>query len=117
VPQATAVAFLDAFAAAGVADVLAGESGGEHVDRLDLGPVDGGDVAVVGDIGPVVFEDASGVLVAVVGVVLAVPRDRAAEHVHDAQVEAAIAGAQAADAKSHGLSPRSTAAMSACRVM
>jgi len=63
----------------GQADVLAGESGAQDVDRLDLVPVDGGDVAVVGDVGPVVGEDLRGVLVLVVGVVLAVPGDGSAE--------------------------------------
>jgi len=36
-----------------VTDVLAGESAGEDVDGLDGGPVHGGDVAVVRDVGPV----------------------------------------------------------------
>src|SRR4051794_18607299 len=36
---------VDAFAFAGVGDVLAGEAGGDDVDRRDRGPVDGADVA------------------------------------------------------------------------
>jgi hypothetical protein len=56
-PQSGAGAIREASALAGEADVLAGESGGQDVDGLDLGEVDGGDVAQVGDIGMVVGED------------------------------------------------------------
>jgi hypothetical protein len=41
---------------AGGADVLAREAPAEHVDRLDLRPVHGGDVAEVGSVGVAVSE-------------------------------------------------------------
>ncbi len=84
---------------------LAGESGGEYVHGLDRGPVDGGDVTVVRYAGEAVFEDAGGVLMLVVGVVLGVPGDGAAEDVHDGQVEAAVSGAQGPDAEHAHLPP------------
>lgn len=72
--------------------VLAGESRGEYADPGDLCPVRGGEVAEVGHAGPVPGQDAGGV-----GVVLGVPDDGAAEGGLDAEVQAAVAVAQAAD--------------------
>lgn len=105
-PEAGAGAVGDARSQTGEADVLAGEAGGEDVDGLDLIPVDGGDVAMVGDVGPVPVEDLRGVLVLVVGVVLAVPGDGSAEDGLDGHVEAAVARAEAADAGAAGVGPR-----------
>jgi hypothetical protein len=106
-PQAGAGAVREPGAEAGQADVLAGEPGGEDVDGLDLGEVDGGEVAVVGDRRPVVGEDAGGVLVLVLAavlvrrLVLGVPGDGAAEHPLYGDVESAVAGAQGADTGAH----------------
>jgi hypothetical protein len=106
-PQAGAGAFGEARAEAGQADVLARESGGEDVDGFDLVEVDGGEVAVVGDLGPVVGEDLRGVLVLVLaaflvrGLVLGVPGDGAAEHGLDGHVESAVAGTEGADTDAH----------------
>jgi len=81
-----AVAVADeSLAAAGVGDVLAGEPAGEDVDLFHLREVDGGDVAVVGDVGPVVVEDLGRV-----GVELDMPRDGAADSLLDAHVESAV---------------------------
>ena len=55
-PQVAVV--VRALAAAGVTERLARIPPGEDVDRLDGGEVHGRDVAVVGDVGPVVREDA-----------------------------------------------------------
>jgi hypothetical protein len=99
VPEATARPFGDALALAGVTQVLAGESGGEDVDGLDGGPVGGGDVVVVGDVGPVVGEDQRGV-----AVVLAEPGGFGVEDGGDGELEAAVAGAEGADARGHDVS-------------
>jgi len=56
-PQATALAFLDAHAPPGGGDVLTGEPGGEHLDRLHLRPVDGADIAEVRHAGHPCGED------------------------------------------------------------
>ncbi len=106
-PQAGAGALGEARAAPGEADVLAGEPGREDVNGLHVPEVDGGEVAVVGDVGPVVGEDLGGVLVGVLAavlvrrLVLGVPGDRAAEHLLYGHVESAVAGAQGADAGCH----------------
>lgn len=47
----------------GLGHGLTREPGGEHVDRRDGGPVDGGEVPEVGDTGPTVGEDGAGVRV------------------------------------------------------
>ena len=91
-PEATAGPFGDAAAEAGGADVLAGKPAGEDVDRLDVGPVDGGDVAEVGDAGPVLLEHLGGV-----GVELGVPDGVSAVDLLDGEVEPAVAGEQRAD--------------------
>ncbi len=63
---------------------------------------------MVGDVGPVVGEDLRGVLVFVLAavlvrwLVLAVPGDGAAEHFLYGEVEAAVAGAEGADAGHRG---------------
>jgi hypothetical protein len=62
-PQA-AVDTGDAGAFAGVGDVLAGEPCGDDVDGLDRGPVDGTEVAEVGDARPMPGQDGAGVGVA-----------------------------------------------------
>lgn len=93
-PQARPRALGDACAQTGEGHVLAGESGRQDVDRLDRRPVDGRHVAMIGDVRPVVREDARGVLVLVVGVVLAVPCHGHAEEVAHGHVETAITRAQ-----------------------
>jgi hypothetical protein len=62
VPEARAGP-VDAFAFPCVADVLAGEPGREDIDRRDVGPGDGADVAEVLDAGEPVGEDGGGVAV------------------------------------------------------
>jgi hypothetical protein len=102
-PQARPRALGDARAQTGEAHVLARETGRQHVDGAvqgeDRDPLNERDVAEVGHVGPVLREDARGVLVLVVGVVLGVPRHRSAEHVHDGHVEAAVTRAQGTDAR------------------
>lgn len=56
-PQSRASAVSESSAEASVGDVLAREATTEHVDGLNLSPVNGGDVSVVGDAGPVTRED------------------------------------------------------------
>lgn len=73
--------------------VLAGEAGGQDVDRFDLFPVHGRDVAVVGNVGPLVAKDARGLLSAVLRVVLAVPGDDSTDDGLDAEIQAAVATA------------------------
>jgi hypothetical protein len=77
-----------------VGHVLAGESAGEHVDRLNVRPVDSGHVAEVGDAGVAVVEDADGGRFD-----LGVPGDGAAEDGADALVELTRAAEQGADAR------------------
>ena len=71
---------------------LARISSGENANRFNSGPDGSFYIAVVGNIRPVVGEDLRWR-----GVVLDVPCDRAAEGCNDAQIEAAIPGAQAPD--------------------
>jgi hypothetical protein len=87
VPEATAGPFSDAGSEAGVADVLTGEPGAQRVDRLDVAPLDGTDVAEVGDAETGFAHRGGG------GVVLRDPAEVAA----DRQVEAAVAGAERTD--------------------
>src|SRR5690606_14918910 len=75
----------ESLASASVRHVLTGESAGDNVYGLDLGPVGGSNVSEVGDLGPVVGEDLRRC-----GVELAVPGDGAADGLLDAHVEAAI---------------------------
>ncbi len=92
-PQAGPGAGVHSGSLAGEADVLAREPAAQHVDRPVVGehlaPVDGGDVAEVRHVGPVVGQDPGGVLVGVrpavfVGrLVLGVPDDVAAEDAQD----------------------------------
>jgi hypothetical protein len=65
--------------------ICARKTPGEHVHGFDGGPVDGGDVAVVGDVGVAVGEDPGGA-----GVDLGVPGDGAADHGLHALLEAAV---------------------------
>jgi hypothetical protein len=95
-PEVGAGAFGHAGAASGVGEVLAGGAAGEDVDGLDLGPVDGGDVADVGDAGETVLEDLEGALVD-----LAVPGEVGVDDLLDAHAEAAVAGEELADAWLH----------------
>jgi hypothetical protein len=74
--------------------ILAGEPGGEDVDRRDRGPVDGADVAEVGDAAEAVGQDGAGVPVD-----LGVPGELSTENGLDGDVEAAVAGAQGSDAR------------------
>jgi hypothetical protein len=85
----------DPLAFAGGRYRLAGEACGQNVDRVDLGPVHGGDVAEVGHVRPVGRQDAGGV-----GVDLGEPGDFSAEHFVHGQVETAVSRAHRTD--SHG---------------
>lgn len=71
---------------------LTGEARGQDADLRHVSPVDGGDVAEIGRSGPVAGEDAGGA-----GVALGVPSEGASQSALDAQVEAAVAGAQTPD--------------------
>lgn len=73
-------------------DVLAGEPSAEHIDRLDGAPVDGGDVAEVRGVGPVVGEDAGDRLVD-----FREPDRAGLEDFLDGEVEPAVAGEQRPD--------------------
>ena len=84
-PQPGAGAGREAGALADRGDVLAGEPAADHVDGLDLPPVDLGDVAEVGDAGPVMREDAGRG-----GVELGEPGRASAEDALDGEVEAAV---------------------------
>ena len=70
-----------AFPQAGVAERLAGVAACQYVDRLNAGEVQLGHVAVVRYAGEVVVKDAARRLV-----VLDVPSNLAAKHLHDGQV-------------------------------
>lgn len=98
-----------AFPISGMREGLAGIAAGEDVHRLHGRPVHGGDVAVVGDVGPVVGKDRRRVLVE-----LDVPRDARAVVGGDGDVEAAVATEQTAD--SHR-SPAMTLRMRSCSSM
>lgn len=88
-PQARTGARLESGAASCVANVLAWETTGEHVDGFDVGPVHGGDVAEVGHVWPVVGEHrARG------WVDFAEPRGVAAEDGSGGHVEAAVSSEQ-----------------------
>lgn len=92
VPQAGAGAFGESGPAACDGDVGARETGHEDADRRDGGEVDRRDVAHVRHVRPVVFEDGGGGRGGV-----GVPGDGAAEGGLHAQVQAAVAAAEAAD--------------------
>jgi hypothetical protein len=104
VPEATAVPFLDAFAAAGVTEVLAGEPGADEVDACGVLPADGGDVAEVRHARVAMCEDLGRV-----GVEFGVPGDLTAEHLLHGHVKTAIAGAHRADPERHGVTALSVA--------
>ena len=70
-----------AFPQAGVTERLAGVAACDYVDRLHGGEVQVRHVAVIRYAGEVVVKDAAGRLV-----VLNVPSDLAAKHLHDGQV-------------------------------
>ena len=90
------MALLDTHAPPGGGDVLAGEPGGEHVDRLHCGPVDGADVAEVGHTGQPGGEDLSDVRVGVGD-----PGDAsAAERGQHTEVQSEIAGTHRPDDRS-----------------
>lgn len=71
---------------------LAGETRRQHAHGSNVGPRHGADVARVGHPGPVPLQDARGR-----GIGLAVPDDLAVEEVLHGQVQAPVAGAEAAD--------------------
>jgi len=73
-------------------DVLTGEPSAQHVDRRGAAPVDGGDVAQVGDAGPVVGEDAGHGRVE-----LGEPHGAGVEDLLHREVEPAVAGEQRPD--------------------
>jgi hypothetical protein len=96
------------FAQAGVGYGLARETSGENVDGLDLAVVDGGDVAVVWDAGEARGHDLGGVLV-LVGLavlvrrfVLRTPSQFGVQDGRDGHAQAAVAGAEFAEAQRHG---------------
>ena len=70
---------------ASVAERLARIAAGEHVDRLDLRPVHGRDVAEVGHVRPVVGEDRTRA-----GFDIGNPRERATKHGMNGQVQPAV---------------------------
>jgi hypothetical protein len=94
-PQSGAGAGAEALAGASVGHVLAGEPAGEDVHGFDLGPVDGGDVAEVGDVGVAVGEDP-----ARPGVDLGHPCGAAAEDGLGAELKASVPGEECAVAGS-----------------
>lgn len=90
VPQPSVIIGPSLFA--GDAHGLAGEPGGEHVDRVEVFPRDRAQVAEVGDVRVPVREDLAGA-----GVEVGDERQAAAEDGLGGHVEAAVPGAQAAD--------------------
>jgi hypothetical protein len=91
VPDTRSCSFLDSGALARRADVLAGESGRDHVGALDLRPADCGKVTEIGDVREAVCEQARHVKV-VVG-----DPDQACVAVHssgNSHVETGVSGAQ-----------------------
>jgi hypothetical protein len=86
---------VDPAASSGVAEWLAGVSGDDGGDAVELAPVDALEVAEVGDVGPVSGEDGVGM-----GVYLRVVEGGRVEGGLDREVEAADAGADGEDA--HG---------------
>jgi hypothetical protein len=81
----------------GAGDVLAGESSADEVGALNGAPVDGGDVAQVGDVGPVSCQDATRE-----GTYLGLPDGRHPGTL-EAEVQAPDAGEEAPDAEARGL--------------
>jgi len=86
-PEAGAGAGCEAGASAGDRYVLTGESTTEHIDGFDVAPVDGGDVAEVRGVRPVVGEDAGDGLVD-----FGEPDRLRHEGVFDSEVEPAVPG-------------------------
>ncbi|MDN6815283.1 MAG: hypothetical protein L0L67_00090 [Bifidobacterium crudilactis] len=93
-PQARTGAGLQARLLAGRAHVLAGKPADEDVHRLDLVPVDGGDVAQVRRVRPVMGEQLGYWLVD-----LGRPDGLGVEGVLDGEVEAAVPAEQRPDPK------------------
>ncbi|GGY28118.1 hypothetical protein GCM10010326_22130 [Streptomyces xanthochromogenes] len=91
-PQAGPGAGCDTGHEAGEREIGAREPGDSDIDGLSRGEVDGGQVAEVGHLGPVMREDRRGARVD-----LGVPCDRPAEHLGHGHVEAAVPRAHAAD--------------------
>lgn len=91
-PQARACAGVQAGALADGGHVLAGEPAADHIDWLDLVPVDGGYVAQVRHVRPVMGEHPSRC-----GVELREPYGLGGEYFLDGEVEAAVAGEQRPD--------------------
>ncbi len=91
---------------------LTGEAGRQDTHPRDGEPVDGGDVAQVGDAGPVAGQDARGVRID-----LGVPGRRATEGGLHAQVEAAVPRAERPDQRGTrwGDEVRRRGAMGQCR--
>ena len=91
-PQSGTIALLNSLAFAGSADVLAGESTGEHIRAGDFRPVHFSDIAVDGDSWPMLSEDGAAERVA-----LAEPDGAEASGPFEAEVDAADAGEERAD--------------------
>jgi len=88
-PQATPVAFAQPGPPAGARDVLARKTSSQHVDRLDLGPVNGGDVAQVRHQREAMSQDLRRSLIDVGD-----PCELAAEHFSHRGIESPVAGAE-----------------------
>ena len=88
-PEAGAGAVSHSGAATRDGHVLAGEAAGEDVDRLDGGPINGGNILEVRDIGPVTGEDLGWG-----GVELAEPCVFGVVDGLDSEVKSSIAGEQ-----------------------
>src|SRR5699024_8762948 len=95
-PEAGAGAVGHSGTATGDGHVLAGEPAGEYVDRLDGGPINGGDIVQVRDVGPVVGEDLGWG-----GVELAEPCVFGVVDGLDGEVESSVPGEQGPDLESH----------------
>jgi hypothetical protein len=99
----------DSFPEAGAAEGLAGVAAADDVDGFDLVPVGGGEVAEVGYAGHAVGDD-----LFCAGVDVGDPREVAAEHALHGLVEAAVAGAQGADADRRPCTPREALGRGRC---
>jgi hypothetical protein len=86
-PQARPSAWSEVGSLADRGHVLTGEPAAQHIDGLDGLPVDGGDVAQVQGVGPVVGEDASDRFVD-----FGEPDCLGTEGVFDGEVEPAVPG-------------------------
>jgi hypothetical protein len=97
-PEAGAGAGGEPGARAGDRQALAGKSGGDHIHRLNVAPVDGLYITVIDDVGPVPGEHADSVMI-----ILCVPGDPAAKHALYAKVQASHTRKQRPDPQVTGV--------------